>query len=159
VEREHGDSIRTAESTLYRTLIHEAEPLPGAQELIRALKAGGHPVVLASSAKEHEVDRYLDLLGAREVVDGWTTSADVERTKPEPDLVRAALERAGTSEAVFVGDTVWDVEAAAKAGIPCIGLCSGGFAESELTAAGAVGAYDGPQELLDHLDETPLGPT
>jgi HAD superfamily hydrolase (TIGR01509 family) len=157
VEREHGDAIRTAEGTLYRTLIHEAEPLPGAQELLRALKAAGHPVVLASSAKEHEVQRYLDVLDAREVVDGWTTSADVERTKPEPDLVRAALERAATTDAVFIGDTVWDCEAAARAGIPCIAVRSGGFGEAEFVAAGAIDVFDDPRDLLDHLDETPLG--
>jgi len=156
VEDEHGDSIRSAGGVLYRTLIHEAEPLPGAQELLRALKAAGHTVVLASSAKEHEVQRYLELLQAREVVDDWTTSADVERTKPEPDLVRSALEKAGTDDGVFVGDTVWDCESATKAGIPCIGVLSGGFAESELRDAGAAGVFVDPRDLLEHLEETPL---
>jgi len=157
VEEEHGDSIRSAESVLYRTLIHEAEPLPGAQELVRALKAAGHPVVLASSAKEHEVQRYLEVLDAREVVDAWTTSADVERTKPDPDLVRAALEQAGTEDAVFVGDTVWDCEAAARAGIPCVALLCGGFGEAELVGAGAIAVFEDPRDLLEHLDETPFG--
>jgi HAD superfamily hydrolase (TIGR01509 family) len=156
VEQEHGDSIRAAEGVLYRTLIHEAEPLPGAQDLIRALKAKGHPVVLASSAKEHEVQRYLEVLDARDVVDAWTTSEDVHRTKPEPDLVHAALERAGTADAVFVGDTAWDVEAAAKAGVPCVGLLCGGFGEGELVGAGAVGVFDDPRDLLDRLDESPF---
>jgi HAD superfamily hydrolase (TIGR01509 family) len=157
VERDHGDSIRAAEGVLYRTLIHEAEPLPGAQDLLRALKSAGHPVVLASSAKEHEVQSYLDLLDAREVVDGWTTSADVERTKPEPDLMLAAIDRAGTDDAVFVGDTVWDCEAAAKAGLPCVTVLSGGSGEAELLEAGAVAVFDDARDLLEHLAETPFG--
>jgi HAD superfamily hydrolase (TIGR01509 family) len=157
VERNHGDSIRAAEGILYRTLIHEAEPLPGAQDLLRALKSAGHPVILASSAKEHEVQSYLDLLDAREVVDGWTTSADVERTKPEPDLVLAAIDRAGTDDAVFVGDTVWDCQAASKAGLPCVTVLSGGFGEAELLEAGAVAVFDDARDLLEHLAETPFG--
>ena len=72
--------------------------------------------MLASSAKEDEVDHYLDLLDARELVDDWTTSADVEATKPEPDLVQAAVDKAGGGEAVMVGDSTWDCEAAGRAG-------------------------------------------
>ena len=80
-------------------------------------------MVLASSAKQHEVDRYLDLLDARELVDAWTTSADVEATKPEPDLVHAALDRAGADDGLMIGDTTWDCKAAAKAGVPTRGRC------------------------------------
>ena len=136
--------------------MEEQAKLPGAQELLRELKASGHTVVLSSSAKDHEVGRYLELLQAREVVDDWTTSADVDSTKPDPDLVRAALDKAGTEDGVFVGDTVWDCEAAGKAGIPCIGVLSGGFGESELRGAGAAGVFADPKDLLEHLDATPL---
>jgi beta-phosphoglucomutase-like phosphatase (HAD superfamily) len=108
-----GDQIRDAEKDLYMELIDEVEPLPHARDLIDELKRRGHTVVLASSAKSHEVDCYLDLLGAREVVDGWTTSADVERTKPHPDLVAAGVEKAGGGAAVMVGDSTWDCIAAA----------------------------------------------
>ena len=94
-DEEHGDDVRTAEKALYMALIDEVEPLEGARELIEDLKGRGHSVVLASSAKADEVDHYLDLLDARELADDWTTSADVEETKPEPDLVQAALEKAG----------------------------------------------------------------
>ena len=79
-------------------LIAEVEPLEGARELIVDLRSRVDSVVLASSAKQHEVDRYLDLLDARELADAWTTSADVEATKPEPDLVHAALDRAGADD-------------------------------------------------------------
>ena len=87
LENEKGDDIRAAESVLYGELMSEVEPLEDARELIEDLKESGHAVVLASSAKKHEVDHYLGLLDARELADDWTTSDDVEATKPEPDLV------------------------------------------------------------------------
>jgi HAD superfamily hydrolase (TIGR01509 family) len=155
-EEEKGDDIRDAEKVLYSELIGEVEPLRGARELIVDLKDRGHPVVLASSAKEDEVDHYLDLLDARELADDWTTSADVESTKPEPDLVKAAMEKAGTGEAVMVGDTTWDVEAAARAGIPAVTVRTGGFSAAELRDAGAVEVFDSIEELSQALDETPL---
>jgi HAD superfamily hydrolase (TIGR01509 family) len=112
IEEEQGDDIRAAENVLYLELIDEVEPMAGARELIEQLRRRRHTVVLASSAKADEVDHYLDLLDVRELVDGWTTSADVESTKPAPDLVQAALERVGGSpdDAVMVGDTTWDVQ-------------------------------------------------
>src|SRR5690348_8440717 len=96
-EGELGDEIRASEKKLYSELIDEVAVMDGARELIERLKDGGHRVILASSAKQDEVDHYLDLLDARDLADDWTTSADVESTKPEPDLVHAALERAGGS--------------------------------------------------------------
>ena len=104
----------------------------------------------ALAAKEDEVDHYLDLLGARELVAGWTTSADVERTKPEPDLVRAAMAKAGTDEAVMVGDSVWDVEAARRAGIATVAVLTGGYSRDELADAGARQVFDSMAELRDH---------
>jgi HAD superfamily hydrolase (TIGR01549 family) len=155
-EEEKGDEIRAAEKALYMALIEEVEPTRGARELIEELKRLGHHVVLASSAKANEVEHYLDLLDARELADGWTTSADVDATKPEPDLVVAAIEKAGGGEAVMVGDTVWDVEAAKRAGIETIGVLTGGYAESELREAGAVCVFESIHDLRDRLDETPL---
>src|SRR4051812_1280192 len=155
-ENEKGDDIRDAEKVLYSELIGEVEPLRGARELIVDLKDRGHPVVLASSAKEDEVDHYLDLLDARDLADDWTTSADVESTKPEPDLVKAAMDKAGTGEAVMVGDTTWDVEAAGRAGIQAVTVRTGGFSAAELRDAGAVEVFDSIEELRGALDETPL---
>jgi HAD superfamily hydrolase (TIGR01549 family) len=157
VEEERGDDVRAAEKDLYLALIGEVEPFEGARELIVALKERGHSVVLASSAKADEVDHYLDLLGARELADGWTTSADVEATKPEPDLVLAALEKAGGGAAVMVGDTTWDCEAAGRAGVPTLAVRTGGFSEQELRDAGAAAVFESIAELGDRLDETPLG--
>ena len=146
---EQGDAIREAEAEAYGELIDEVEPLEGARELIERLKGDGASVILASSAKQEEVGHYLDLLDARELVDGWTTSADVEKTKPEPDLVQAAVEKAGGGErAVMVGDSVWDVKAAKAAGVPTLAVLTGGFSEAELRDAGAVQVVE-TIEMLD----------
>ncbi len=156
LESEKGDDIRAAESVLYTELIGEVEPLAGARELIEDLKRRGHAVVLASSAKEHDVDHYLELLDARELADDWTTSDDVEATKPEPDLVVAAVEKAGGGEAVMVGDSTWDCEAAKRAGLDTIAVLTGGFSEAELLEAGALVVYSSIEELRDSLEATPL---
>jgi HAD superfamily hydrolase (TIGR01549 family) len=156
VEREKGDGIRDAETELYGELIEEVRPLEGARELIRDLKERGHAVVLASSAKDEEVDHYLDLLDARDVADGWTTSADVEATKPEPDLVQAAVEKAGGGDAVMVGDSTFDCEAAERAGLKTVAVLTGGFSEQELLDAGAVEVFDSIEALRASLDRTPL---
>ena len=157
VEERAGDDIRTAESALYLASIQSTSVLEGARELIEDLRNGGREVVLASSAKAREVDHYLDLLDARELVDGWTTTADVERTKPEPDLVRAALDRLDGDEAVMVGDTPWDVQAAEQAGVPTVAVLTGGFSEQELREAGAVAVFTSIVELRRQLASTPLG--
>jgi HAD superfamily hydrolase (TIGR01549 family) len=147
VEAEDGDKIRDAEGPLYMTMIEEIEPFEGAKELLRKLRERERTIVLASSAKDDEVDHYLDLLEAREVVDAWTTSADVEATKPEPDLVEAALEKAQTRDALMIGDTVWDVKAARRAGIETIAVLSGGYGEAELRDAGAREVFESIAEL------------
>jgi HAD superfamily hydrolase (TIGR01509 family) len=156
-DAEQGDDVRTAEKALYLSLIVEVQPLEGARELITDLRERGHAVVLASSAKAQEVDHYLDLLDAREIVDGWTTSADVEATKPEPDLVAAAVEKAGGGDAVMVGDSTWDCESAKRAGLKTIGVMMGGFSEDELRDAGAACVFDSLVALRRDLAETPLG--
>jgi HAD superfamily hydrolase (TIGR01509 family) len=157
-EREHGDKIRDTETKRYFELINEVETMDGSRELIERLKRRGHTVVLASSAKEDEVDHYLDLLDARELADAWTTSADVEATKPAPDLVAAALERAGGSShhAVMVGDTPWDVKAAGGAGVQTLAVLTGGFSVDELLQAGALEVFESVRELCERLDRTPL---
>ena len=152
-EAEQGDAIREAEAKAYAELIGEVEPMEGARELIEKLRDAGASVILASSAKQEEVDHYLDLLEARELVDGWTTSADVESTKPDPDLVLAALAKAGNDEpAVMVGDSVWDVKAAKAAGVPTLAVLTGGFSEAELREAGASQVV----ESIADLDFEPL---
>jgi HAD superfamily hydrolase (TIGR01549 family) len=155
-EQEKGDEIRAAEGPLYMAQIEEVEPLEGAKELIGDLKQRGHKVVLASSAKADEVDHYIDLLDARDTADGWTSSADVEATKPQPDLVSVAVEKAGGGEAVMVGDSTFDCEAAARADVETVAVLTGGFSEQELRDAGAVQVFESIEALRRSLDETPL---
>jgi HAD superfamily hydrolase (TIGR01509 family) len=155
-EEEKGDDIRSAEKALYMALIPEVEPTDDARGFMIELKERGHTIVLASSAKADEVDYYLDLLDARELVHDWTTSADVDATKPQPDLVRAAMEKAGTDQAVMVGDTPWDIEAARRVDVDTIAVITGGFSRAELEEAGAVAVFESVAELRSKLDETPL---
>lgn len=157
-ENELGDALREAERELYFELIDEVEPMDGARELISELGQRGHVVVLASSAKEEEVERYLDLLDARELADAWTTSADVEATKPAPDLVNSALEKVGGSadDALMVGDTPWDVKAAGRAGVDTLAVLTGGFAIEELRESGAREVFESVADLRAGLERTPL---
>ena len=154
VEAEHGDAIRDGEGRCYAELIGEVCPFEGAAELIATLAGRGIEVVLASSAKEDEVERYIELLGCTELISAYTTSDDVERTKPEPDLIHAALERIAGAEAVMIGDSTWDVEAARRAGVPTIAVLTGGFSSAELEEAGAEAVYASMLELVGDLDAT-----
>jgi HAD superfamily hydrolase (TIGR01549 family) len=151
-----GDDVRAAETVLYMELIDEVRPFAGARELIEDLDRRGHAVVLASSAKAAEVEHYLDLLDARSLADGSTHSGDVERTKPEPDLVATAIEKAGGGPAVMVGDSTWDCEAAKRAGVPTVAVLTGGFSEAELREAGADSVFESVGELRAGIDSTPL---
>jgi len=156
IERELGEAIRSAEKALFLSMIEEVECFEGASQLLRTLKERGHSLVLASSARQKEVDHYLELLDARGLADAWTTSADVESTKPKPDLVLAAMEKVKADQAVMVGDSTWDAIAAKKAGVPSIGILTGGFSERDLQGAGACCVFESVNELKRHLDETPL---
>jgi HAD superfamily hydrolase (TIGR01549 family) len=157
VERTCGDAIRAAEKEEYEPLMSEVRPLAGARELTAVLKDRGHRVVLASSAKADELDVYIDLAEVRDLADASTSSADVEATKPNPDLVVRALEEVGGGSAVMIGDSIWDCEAAKRAEVPTVGLLTGGFAEGELREAGAEAVFPSLDELCRSLDHTPLG--
>ena len=156
VERRLGDALREASAEEFARLRDECEPLEGAADLVRELKRRDLAVVLASSAGKDDLEHFLDRLGIRYDVDGWTTKDDVERSKPHPDVIGAALERAGTSDAVMIGDSRWDIEAAANAGLETICVITGGWSEQELRDHGAIAVYDSLVELREALDETPL---
>jgi HAD superfamily hydrolase (TIGR01549 family) len=151
-EEEHGDDVRESEQRAYERFIGEVVPLHGADELLDALNGLGHRVVLASSAREEEVEHYLDLLDARDRVEDWTTSADVDSTKPSPELVEVALEKAGGRPGVMIGDSVWDVAAAKRAGVQCVSVLTGGFGEAELREAGAAAIFASLPELVAELE-------
>jgi HAD superfamily hydrolase (TIGR01549 family) len=147
-ERADGEAIREAEGEAYGELIGDVQAMDGASELLDELHEEGVAVVLASSAKAEEVDHYLDLLDARELVDGWTSSADVEQTKPKPDLIEVALEKVdGGGRVVMVGDSTWDVKAAEAAGVPTMAVLTGGFSAEELREAGAAQVVESIGEL------------
>jgi phosphoglycolate phosphatase-like HAD superfamily hydrolase len=117
---------------------------------------GGDQLVASLAGEAFDAEHYLDLLDARDLADGWTHSGDVERTKPEPDLVAAAVEKVGGGGAVMVGDATWDCQAAKRAGIATVAVLTGGFSEPELLEAGASHAVPSLSELLAHLGDTPL---
>lgn len=148
-EDARGERIRAAEKQAYAEMISEVQPTSGAHELIRELRQRGHRTVLASSGDLDEVEHYVELLDVRELAEAWTSADDVEATKPQPDLVGVALERvnARPEEAVMVGDSPWDIEAAGRAGVPAVGVLTGGFSPEELREAGATGIYESMLEL------------
>jgi HAD superfamily hydrolase (TIGR01509 family) len=158
-DRGADDTLRASHDALYATYWARLRPLPGAADLLRACKARGLRVVLASSAGQAESGVLRSVLDAEDAIDDATFSGDVDRTKPAPDLVEVALGKAGVpaGQAVFVGDTVWDARASQEAGVPCIGLLSGGISREELAAAGAAQIYAGPADLLARLPESLIG--
>ena len=156
VEDRLGDQIRAAEKDHYMRLIGEVAAFEGARELLADLKGRGHRVILASSARPDEVEAYLDLLDARELADDRTTAEDVGATKPAPDLVEVAIRKAGVERAVMVGDSVWDCQAAGRAGIPAVAVLTGGFSQQELRGAGAMAVFESLRELRQRLDQPPF---
>ena len=155
-EAEHGDEAREAETECFQPLLEEVQPLEGARALLEELKRRGHRVVLSSSAKEEELEHYLDLISARDIADEWTSSADVDTTKPDPDLIQTAMQKVGGGDGVMIGDSTWDCHAAGRAEVPTIGVLTGGFGEAELRDAGADPVFDSLPALCQGLDRTPL---
>lgn len=153
------DAVHRAHSRFYAPYLGQLRRFPRADELVRAIDALGLVVVLATSAAPEEVEALLETLDADDAVTCVTGSADVERAKPAPDLVEAALSKAGLSaeNCLMVGDTAWDVTAAGEAGVRCTGVLSGGVDASRLRAAGAVEVYRDVAALLDALTDSPIG--
>lgn len=152
-----GDDAKDAHSERYAELADLLRPFDGAQELVRTLAGRDTAVVLATSASPDELERLRKVLDVDDLVE-ITGAEDVDAAKPEPDLVHAALSLAGVEadRAVFVGDSVWDVQASVRAGVRCVGLLAGGTSAAELTEAGAVAVYDDVATLLRELDGSPL---
>jgi HAD superfamily hydrolase (TIGR01509 family) len=151
------DEVRAAHSALYAQYWDRLRPQPGAAQLVRACAGRGLTVGLASSAAPPEFAVLRRTLGVDDVVAGATNAGDAEESKPDPDIVQAALDRTGLApeRVVFVGDSVWDVYAAARLDIPCIGLTCGGISAAELGDAGAVAIYRDPADLHTGLDRLP----
>ena len=156
VEEQHGDELREAWTEEFAPLIDEIAPLPGARELLEEVRRRGYRLVLASSGKPDHTDHYLDLLDARSLAEAWTTSKDVDATKPAPDLLEVAMSKVDGGRPVLVGDTTWDCIAARRIDVPAVAVLTGGFSAEELRAAGAGWVFDSLVDLRDRLDETPL---
>jgi HAD superfamily hydrolase (TIGR01509 family) len=133
-------------------------PFPGARDLLARAKQEGLTVALATSANPEELDHYVKLLEAGDLIDVTTSKGDVEATKPAPDIFAAAVKKAGVApeEALVIGDTPYDVLAAKRAGVAAIGLLSGGFPEEDLRAAGAIAVYRDAADLLAQWDSSPI---
>jgi HAD superfamily hydrolase (TIGR01509 family) len=158
VERRLGDRLREGQQNEFGLIRGECEPLDGATDLIEELHQRGVATILASSANQEDLDHFVSILGVRDLIDGWTTSDDVERSKPHPDIVHAALEKVERPEhAIMIGDSRWDIEAAARAGLETICVLTGGWSSQELLTAGAVAVYDSLPELRRELDRTWFG--
>jgi HAD superfamily hydrolase (TIGR01549 family) len=156
VEERHGDEVRSRHDRNFEEVIDDIEPLPGAAQLLDALRDRGLKVVLASSGEAKQTERLMSIFDGEDRSLDWTSSGEVESSKPAPDLIEVALQKVGGGSAAVIGDAVWDIAAAEKAGLPSIGLLCGGFSERELLDAGAAAVFETPQELCGSLDRTIL---
>ena len=154
---EHDEDIDAEVLAAHDTLVGEwherVRPFDGAADLLRACRSGGAAVVLATSAGERDLEALRRVLDADDAITGTTSSADAERSKPDTDILEVALDLVGArpGQAVFVGDAVWDVQAARRLGMPCVGLLCGGTSAGELLEAGAHEVWDDPAHLLQNL--------
>ncbi|WP_406406366.1 HAD family hydrolase [Streptomyces halstedii] len=157
-DREQDGLIGAAHKTLYATHFDRLSAFDGAGDLLRALAARGRRIVLATSASGRELAALRAAVGADDVIAGTASSDDVSAGKPAPEPVEHALEIAGcpASQAVFVGDSVWDMRAAVRAGVPAVALLSGGVSRGDLEEAGATAVYRDVSDLLSRLDSSPF---
>lgn len=147
----HGEHFKAAYLDFVR-------PFPDARALLERAKKAGFKVVLASSAKRAELEHYIDLLDAKSLIDAMASADDADASKPEPDIFGAALDKATveTDAAIVVGDTIYDIEAARRAGIVAIGLTSGPFTRAQLKDAGAMAVFEDVADLLANFEHSPL---
>ena len=152
VEEQHGDALREAWVEEYDPYLNDVHAFEGARELLEDLAERGCTVVLASSGKEHHVERYVELLDGHRLAQAWTSSSDAESTKPSPDLLVAALKKVDHQQATTVGDSVWDVRAAREIDLDTHAVLSGGTAAAELEEVGAASVHEDVAALRQALD-------
>ena len=153
------DEVMAAKERRYEPLRELVVAFPGVDDLLAACRDRGLAVVLATSGQQSDLEWMTPAIGGEDVVDGATTSADVDSAKPAPDLMQTAVADHGLDpqRTVAVGDTIWDVRAARDAGLPCIALTCGGISRAELEDAGADEIYADPADLLANLDDSLVG--
>jgi HAD superfamily hydrolase (TIGR01509 family) len=158
--RRIGDKMLARRGAIYRERhLPLASPFPRVRELLERIRRDGSRIALASSARHDDFQANLDLLGIGDLVDAAVSSRDAARSKPFPDIFEAALAKLGgvaPAQAVAVGDTPYDAEAASRINLPAIGVLCGGFSEHELRAAGCTQIWNDPEDLLFHYSQTPL---
>ena len=156
-----GETLSDERSTFFKDeYLPHLHPFPMVRELFQKLKEDGKKIVLASSARPDELERYEKIARIDDLIEPSTSSADAEKSKPHPDIIEAALGKLGNpdpAQVIYVGDTPWDAIAAGKAGLKTIGVLCGGFPEVDLLAAGCVAIFAGPADLLARYDQSPLG--
>jgi HAD superfamily hydrolase (TIGR01549 family) len=156
-----GDELEKYRGDLYkREYLPRVRAFPRVRELFERIKQDGRRIALASSAKEDELKVYQEIARVSDLVEEQASADDADKSKPHPDIFEAALAALGDvrpAEAIVVGDTPYDAEAAAKARLRTIGVLCGGFPEAELRAAGCLRIYQAPADLLDRYDESPIG--
>jgi HAD superfamily hydrolase (TIGR01509 family) len=154
-----SDEVKATWKDRFDELVPEVRAFPRAGELLQVLHDRGAQVVLASSSPGELVDGHLAAIGADGAIDHVLSAADVDEAKPSPEVFQAAMDAAGApvERCLAVGDATWDVEAAARCGLETIGVTCGGFSRAELLDAGAVAVYDDVADLLEHLDDSPIG--
>lgn len=156
--KEFGEEMEKYRGELFkRDFLPKVRPFPKVRELFQRIIADGKRIALASSAKEEELKEYKRIAHIEDLVEEETSADDADKSKPHPDIFEAALERLSdikTDEAVVVGDTPYDAQAAGKIPLRAIGVLCGGFPEAELKAAGCIEIYKDPADLLAHYDES-----
>jgi phosphoglycolate phosphatase-like HAD superfamily hydrolase len=158
-QEEHGDELKEWRGKLFKSkYLPMVRPFSAVPELLSRVHDEGMKVAVASSAKKDELETYLDIARVTKLVDVATSSEDVSQSKPAPDIFQVALDRLEikSHEAIAIGDTPYDAEAAGKAGIATIGFLSGGFLENDLRKSGCIAVYPGPAALLMCFDASPL---
>jgi HAD superfamily hydrolase (TIGR01509 family) len=158
VEAAHGDAIRKNWKREFEEMIDEIAPLAGAHELLVTIKRHGLLLVLASSGDPVHVEHYRALLDAEALTDATTTAADADTTKPAPDLIEVATRAVSADEAVVIGDSPWDCVAARRAGLPSVGVRTGGFTDGELREAGALRVFSALPVLGEAIADLPFAP-
>ncbi|MEZ2389550.1 HAD family hydrolase [bacterium RCC_150] len=153
------DTIKSDHGAVFSTFWPAIRAFDSARALLRSCADSGLKVALATSAQERDLKVLRTVLDAEAWIDCATSSADASESKPSPDILKAALKRLelDAEDVVFVGDSVWDVEAAARLGIGTIALTCGGVSEAELRSAGAIEVYEDPHALLHGLEDSAIG--
>lgn len=159
-QKDHGEEMEEWRGKLFKSkYLPLVQPFSAVPELLRRVHEAGLKVAAASSAKKSELEIYLDIACIKYLVNVAISSEDAEQSKPAPDIFQVALRKLGIEgpEAVVIGDTPYDSEAAREAGIPSIGMLCGGFTEEALRKGGCVAVYPGPGALLACFGASPLG--